>query len=73
MKTNTYIIHYGMYYGADKYKSGKMKIKNCLSEAHAKVKLEKFLIKKTEGFKNMVVYACTLDDLGFFDFMKGYM
>jgi hypothetical protein len=71
---STYIIEYGMYLNDGFYKSGKIKVKNCINEAHSKVKLEKFLKKKNKDFMEMVVYTCTIEPLAdkdVLDFFNG--
>lgn len=57
----TYIIKYGVYYGNNKYESHETKVKNCLSELHAKIKLERWLEKKYENFTKLVVYKSEED------------
>ena len=38
---HTYLIKYAVYFGKDAHRTGTIKVKNCASEFHAKVKLEK--------------------------------
>ncbi len=54
----TYVIKYGMYLTTGWYQSGTIKVKNCLTSAHAKVKLEKYLRGKHTMFGKMAVYEC---------------
>jgi hypothetical protein len=54
----TYIIKYGIYFTTAWYQSGTIKVKNCHSSAHAKVKLEKYLRSKHPNFGSMVIYEC---------------
>lgn len=61
MTNNTYNINYGMHFIGGRYKSGTMKVKNCMSEIHAQVKLEKYLQKKNPYFEKMVVYSIKPD------------
>ena len=68
-ETHTYIIEYCVYFGIDNHRTGEIKVKNCMSNAHAKVKLEKYLSRKTTDFKKLVVYECTKDISGIFDFL----
>jgi len=65
----TFLIDYGVYFTNGTYESHTMKIKNCMSEIHSKVKLEDFLKKKYSNFKSVVIYKCTNDILGLFSMM----
>lgn len=69
MQNKTYIIEFGVYFDADRYQSGKMKVKNCMSSLHAKVKLEDFLKRKHTGFKSLVVYNCNENIFDGFNFI----
>lgn len=55
----TYTLKYKVY-GIDNVaiKSGKMKVKNCDNELHAKLKLDKYLSKKIEGFGHLIIDSC---------------
>lgn len=72
MDNTTYIISYGIYFNDGSYFSGKMKVKNCMSELHAKIKLEDYLKRKHNNFKQLVVYKCQMDIFRIYDFMKGF-
>lgn len=61
MNNDTFVIEYGVYLKNGVYFSNKMKVKNCMSELHAKIKLEKYLQKKYDNFNNLVVYKCNND------------
>jgi hypothetical protein len=66
----TYKIEYGIYIKGDKYESHTTKVKNCMSDLNAKIKLEEWLKKKYDNFDRLVVYKCNEDTLGgIFDFM----
>jgi hypothetical protein len=54
----TYTIDYRVYFKERLYQTHTMKIKNCLSEAHAKVRLEQYLQKKYYDFESLVVTSC---------------
>ena len=69
MKQGTFIIDYGVYFTNGHYESHTMKVKNCMSEIHAKIKLEDYLKKKHTDFQKLVVYKCIDDFLGIFDMM----
>jgi len=69
MSNKTYLINYGIYFNDGNYESHTMKVKNCLSEIHSKVKLEDYLKKKHSNFQELVVFKCTHDVLGFFSMM----
>lgn len=69
MSKDTYIIEYGVYFTNNHYESHTIKVKNCMSELHSKIKLEEYLKKKHDNYKSMVVYKCTHDFLGLFDMM----
>lgn len=60
----TFLIKYGIYFTNGKYESHEIKIKNCMSDLHAKIKLEEYLKKKYSNFKKLVVYSCT-NNFGF--------
>jgi hypothetical protein len=50
-------------------KTAKCRMKRCLSELHAKVKLEKYLKDLHPLFKSLVVSKCGMDPMSLFDFM----
>ena len=57
----TYTISYGYYLTSGKYSSSKMRIKRCMSDLHAKIRLEEYLKKNIDGFSRLVVYTCKDD------------
>ena len=62
-----YTIEYNIEFDDDsKFYNKKIKIKNCMSILHAKVKLEGYLKKKYPNFKKLIVINCEKDyfDLG---------
>jgi hypothetical protein len=66
----TYKIEYGIHFTNGHYESHTTKVKNCMSDLHAKIKLEEWLKKKHSNFKELVIYKCNEDTLGgIFDFM----
>lgn len=70
---SSYIIKYGMYLKNGFYESKTIRIKNCDSDIHAKVKLERYLIKHNPTFQTLVVFECEEDfifDTFGFDFRK---
>lgn len=67
MNNTTYVINYGIYFNNGDYESHKIKVKNCMSEIHSKIKLEEYLKKKHPNFKQLVVYSCVQDFLGVYD------
>ena len=50
-------------------KSGKMKVKNKLSELHAKSALEDYFKNKYQDFQKMIIYDCSVDN-DFFQHFK---
>jgi len=48
-----------------------IKVKRCLSEMEAKVKLNKYLIKQNKNFKSLVVNSCVEDILSKIEDMLG--
>ena len=62
----SYIIKYCIYYSNGGFHNKEMKVKNCMSEAHAKVKLEKYLMKHNDDFQKLVIYSVIEDYLGVF-------
>ena len=64
-----YIIAYGIYYTDGTYTPHKTKVKNCMGELHAKVKLEGYLRTKHQLFRELVVYSCKEEFVSPF---KGY-
>ena len=63
-QNKTYLITYKMYAIGNTAWSmtGKMKVKNCMSDLHAKTKLEDYLRRKHSDFKTLVVLSCMKDD-----------
>jgi hypothetical protein len=58
----TYLIKYSISFTDNSSLAGKeMKVKNCMSDLHAKIKLEEFLKKKHLKFKILVVESCRED------------
>jgi RecB family endonuclease NucS len=57
----TYIVDYGIYFKDNRYQSHTIKVKNCLSELQAKIRLEGYLKRKHANFDKLVVYKCTTD------------
>lgn len=67
MKEETFVIEYDIYFTNKNKESHTTKVKNCLSELHAKVKLEDYLKKKNNNFSSLVVHKCTKDFFGIFN------
>jgi hypothetical protein len=69
-----YLIDYEFYDdNNDIIKAGMMRVENCQSELHAKIRLEKYLALKYPNFNRLVVHRCTPDiDLSFFTNMFGF-
>lgn len=71
--SETYVLSYKVYdKNGNLIKEGKMKVKNCLSDLHSKIKLESFMKKKFANFNKLVVTDCQkgLPDI-FGDFFGG--
>jgi hypothetical protein len=64
MKSSTFIIDYGVYLIGGHYESHTIKVKNCMSELHAKIKLEEYLKKKHAKLERLVDHKCINDWLG---------
>ena len=62
----TYFIKYTVYFTDGSFNVKKIKVKRCLSEMEAKVKLERYLLKHNQSFKSMVVNRCVEDVFGMF-------
>ena len=60
----TYIIKY-YYFTTDgqKITPSSIKVKNCTSDIHAKIRLESYLKKHNSDFGNLIVESCR-EDLG---------
>jgi hypothetical protein len=73
MQTHTYVIEYGIYFTGGGYETHVVKVKNCMSDIHAKVKLEKYLQHRHNNFKSLVVYKCKDEyfDFGIFSDLLG--
>ena len=62
MKYETYIIKYKIIFTDNSIIDDKeMKVKNCLSNIEAQIKLEDFLKKKYTNFKQLKVHSCNKD------------
>lgn len=71
MKTETYIMTYTVYF--DGYtKDGKMKVENCMSELHAKIRLGDFLKRKYPNQTSIVIHSCKVDIIGQFRNIFGF-
>lgn len=66
MKTETFIIEYKIYFTLKPPQIHETKIKNCMGELHAKIKLEDWLKKKHSDFKQLEVIKCEKDVFGLF-------
>ena len=59
-----YIVHYSVLNGFGQVlKQGKMRVKNKLSELHAKTSLEDYFKKKFLHFNKLIVYKCYQDNI----------
>lgn len=45
-------------------KHGDMRIRNCISKAHADVRLREYLIRKLPDFNSLTIYNCNEEYLG---------
>ena len=43
----------------------KMKVKNCMSELHAKTKLGNYLKSKHTNFDNLIISECEIDNIDY--------
>lgn len=57
----TFIIDYRVFCKSGTYHPPKMKVKNCQSELSAKIKLEKYIEPKYEGYLRMEIISCESD------------
>lgn len=69
MINKIYLIEYSVYFTDEKFESHTMRVKKCLSEMHAKIKLENYLKKKYNNFQKLIVNKCTDDSSGLFSMM----
>ena len=65
----TFLLVYTLYLG-DKTLNGKMRIKNCQNELHAKLRLDGYLTK-IHGQNRLVIHSCS-PDLGIFKDIFGW-
>jgi hypothetical protein len=67
-----YILKYEEHFNdGSVFKDKEIKINNCLSELHAKVKLEQYLKKKHSNFNKLVITSCRKDIMGNFNDVFG--
>jgi hypothetical protein len=71
MPKSTYIVDYGVYFNK-RFETHQIKVKNCLSELQAKIKLEGYCKKKYPNFESLVVYKCLNDWLGIMDIFTDF-
>ena len=71
MKEKTFVIDYDIYFTNRNKESHIMKVKNCMGELHAKLKLDEYLKKKHNNFQSMVVTKCVEDIFSMFGDMFG--
>lgn len=58
----TYLITYSYYLNdGTKISNKKIKVKNSMSDLHAKIKLEQYLKKHSSDFGNLIVHSCVED------------
>jgi hypothetical protein len=65
----TYLINYEAHFIDGGKECHIMRVRNCHSDMHAKVKLDEYLKRKLPGYKQMFVSSCVEDrpSFGFFD------
>ena len=63
MEKQTYIISYQLFLNDYSDIQSKIRVKNCMSEIHAKVKVEDYLKKKHKNFKRLVIVEWYRDNL----------
>ena len=68
MKTEnkTFVIEYKIYFSNKSPTIHTTKVKNCMGELHAKIKLGEWLKKKHSDFKNLEIISCKEDIVGMF-------
>jgi len=72
MENKTFIIKYKIVLiSGQEIKDKEMKVKNCYNGVAAQVKLEKYLQKKHEEFKQLIVSSCKEDPMSAFGTMFG--
>ena len=71
MAIKTFRIKYTVHFTDGSFNVKEIKVKRCLSEMEAKVKLNKYLIKQNKNFKSLVVNSCVEDILSKFEDMFG--
>lgn len=69
MYHKVFLIDYCIYFSDGNYESRRMKVKNCITEIHAKIKLEDYLKKKHNNFQKLVINKCVNDSSGLFSMM----
>ena len=69
MSNKVFLIDYCVYFTDGKFESHTMKVKNCMSEIHSKIKLEDYLKKKHSNFQKLVISKCVDDIFGIFSMM----
>ena len=72
MTQDTFVIKYEIVLlNESPIKNKEMKVKNCFNSIEAQCKLEKFLKKKHNDFKQLIVHSCEKDVMSMFDDMFG--
>ena len=62
----TYSIDYIIHLKGKSQESHTIKVKNSMSDLHAKIKLEDYLKRKHKDFEKLVVVSCTEDIFSIF-------
>jgi len=62
----TFETQYIIYFTNKPQESHTIKVKNCMSDLHAKVKLEDYLKRKHKDFEKLVVVSCVKDIFSIF-------
>ena len=70
----TFVIEYKIYFNDNNnsFSQKTTKVKNCLSDLHAKIKLEDYLKLKNNNFKQLVIISCKEDIISFFGDIFGF-
>jgi hypothetical protein len=69
MENKTFIIKYEIILVNSVIKNKEIKVYHCFNSVGAQCKLEKYLQKNHEDFKQLIVHSCKEDIMGIFDDM----
>ena len=62
----TYLIEYKVTVKGGAFYTGRIRVKNCMGQLHAKIKLDDYMKRKYNDYETLQIIRCDEDVIGFF-------